>query len=121
MNKWHYFTEDEMRCKCGCGKCEMDEDFMEHLEAAREYGGHPFVITSGYRCEKHDKEVGGAGNHSAGKAVDIAFKDGKEAYGLLQDLNDAEVGFKRIGISFKGKFIHVDDVPDRPTPCLWTY
>ena len=29
MSDWKYFTRKELQCKCGCGKCEMDEGFME--------------------------------------------------------------------------------------------
>lgn len=36
-----HFTENELKCKCGCGRAEMDADFMVKLEQIREYWGKP--------------------------------------------------------------------------------
>ena len=47
------------------------------LEILRSYiGADPIIITSGYRCEKHNAEVGGVANsmHMTGKAADIYVK-----------------------------------------------
>lgn len=43
------------------------------LEPLREYLGKPIVITSGYRCEKLNRKVGGSSSsqHLYGQAVDI--------------------------------------------------
>lgn len=115
---WRYFTFDEMKCK-HCGECHMDDLFMVQLDSAREIAGIPFHINSGYRCPAHDFEVGGSGNHPTGRASDIGFEDSRQAFKILEGLIMAD--FKRIGISFKGKFIHCDRVENRPTPALWSY
>lgn len=43
------------------------------LDPLREAYGHPIIVTSGYRCEKLNKAVGGAASsqHVKGEAADI--------------------------------------------------
>lgn len=46
----------------------------EVLEPARQRLGIPIMVNSGYRCPKHNAEVGGVANsqHMKGEAADIA-------------------------------------------------
>ena len=39
------------------------------------FGGRPYTVSSGYRCAKHNKDVGGVANsrHTIGKAMDGAI------------------------------------------------
>lgn len=112
-----YFKESEFACKC-CGKHPMDQLFMAQLERAREIADTPFVITSGYRCPKHNAEVGSTSkNHTSGKAADIKATDGPTRGKILKGLYRA--GFQRIGISFKGGFIHADSMDDIES--CWNY
>jgi len=102
-----YFPESELACKC-CGECKMDRMFLERLYAARVIAGVPFPINSGYRCEKHNREVGSkTRNHVDGKAVDIACTDSFRRSVILSALFRA--GFKRIGVG--PDFIHADTMP----------
>lgn len=120
-----YFTEDEMRCKCGCGKCHMGPTFMQMLDAARGFAGIPFVVTSGYRCEKHDDEEAAqvhkapSRNHTTGEAVDIDAKNGQDLMIILTAL--IQVGFRRIGVNLTSFWLHADKVPGKTTPCIWGY
>ena len=74
--KW--FKEKELCCKC-CGQLpplarENIEALVENvLDPLRERYGKPIVVNSGYRCAKHNREVGGATNsqHMCGEAADI--------------------------------------------------
>jgi hypothetical protein len=74
--KW--FNEKEFVCRC-CGGLppyakENIEALVENvLDPLRERYGKPIVVNSGYRCPKHNKEVGGATNsqHMKGEAADI--------------------------------------------------
>ena len=74
--KW--FKEKELCCKC-CGQLpplarENMEALVENvLDPLRERYGKPIVVNSGYRCAKHNREVGGATNsqHMCGEAADI--------------------------------------------------
>ena len=67
------FTSREFCCSCGCGSVRVDEKLVQGLQKLRDRLARPIRITSGYRCEKHNREVGGATNslHLTGQAADI--------------------------------------------------
>jgi zinc D-Ala-D-Ala carboxypeptidase len=121
MSKWKYFTEDEVRCKCGCGEVGMDENTMLGLDQLRAHLGFPLIITSGYRCKAHNSAVGGADSskHVLGTALDISVNR-EDAIQLLE--NARRYGFNGIGVSQKGKsrFIHIDSRPYTEA-ALWSY
>ena len=73
-----YFTKGELECKC-CGKCNLTKDFEEHLLALRIIFGRSMKVNSCFRCEKHNKDIGGAKSsyHVKGMAIDIAIPDGQ--------------------------------------------
>lgn len=77
-----HFTAQDFRCKCG-RKHEIliDTDLVDLLEKLFiELNADKVYVQSGYRCPKHDKEVGGSGkgSHTEGKAGDVYYtKDGK--------------------------------------------
>ena len=50
---------------------------QEVLEPLREHAGVPIVISSGYRCRRLNKAVGGVANsqHCTGEAADIRLPD----------------------------------------------
>lgn len=79
-----HFNAQEFRCKCGCKRdILIDTDLIDTLENLMFIlGAEHCNITSGYRCPKHDKEVGGKGNgsHTLGYASDNRFKDKKGKY-----------------------------------------
>lgn len=55
-----YFKPSEFACPhCGEGADKMDTSLLQHLDAARHIAGVPFVITSAYRCDDHNRDVGG--------------------------------------------------------------
>ena len=118
MKRWRYFTEDEFRCHC-CGKLIIDDKLIDLLDKAREIAGVPFIVVSGYRCKKHNAEVGGKPNsaHLVGKAADIKATDSRTRFKIVQAL--VKVGFHRIGIA-KG-FIHCDIDDSKPPEVLWLY
>lgn len=101
---WKYFKLSDFACKC-CGENKIDPVFVDMLEAARNFAGVPFVINSGYRCEKHNKAVGSsADNHPSGEAADISCTEGPMRMKIIEALIRA--GFRRIG--FHKSFIHAD-------------
>lgn len=124
---YKYFKDTELKCKCGtCGSTggEMDLEFMRKLDSIREKCGFPLVVTSAYRCPKHNEltsSTGLSGPHTTGRAIDIAVDRGKAYTFLFWSLT---MGMKGVGLSQKGenRFIHVDDLDDRqPRPTIWTY
>ncbi len=70
---------------CRCGKCShsvpypsiVSEKLMIALQQARNKLNAPIFITSGRRCKKHNKEVGGNENsyHLTGLAADVRADD----------------------------------------------
>ena len=78
--KW--FKEKEFACKC-CGQLpplareNVKALVSEVLDPVREKLGMPIVVNSGYRCEKHNKDVGGVRNsqHLVGEAADVTCAD----------------------------------------------
>lgn len=118
MPIWRYFKLEEFACPC-CGRNEIDHYLVDLLDEARNVAGIPFYITSGFRCEKRNREVGGVPDsaHIKGLAADIYAADSKTRFKIVEAL--IEVGIQRIGIA-KG-FIHADIDMDKPRPALWLY
>ena len=110
-----YFSDDELKCRC-CGKLIIDEEFREQLNLARGIAGFPFIVDSGYRCEKHNTDVGSTStNHTSGKAADIACDNANLKYDMVKALIRA--GLKGIGIA--KTFVHCDT--NRIIPSIWIY
>lgn len=84
------FTSTELQCPC-CGVCDMDGVFLAELQRLRDVIGRPFIISSGYRCEKHNKALSGAKNskHLTGEAVDIYTSDwsSKDLHDLIDEIS----------------------------------
>ena len=114
----NYFSRKEESCRC-CGCGGLVPDFRDKLNEARELAGIPFILTSAFRCEKHNREVGGSAtsSHLAGCAVDIKCADAWSRFKILSAL--LEVGFQRIGIG--RNFIHVDDDLTKSRGVIWDY
>lgn len=109
-----YFKEKEFLCKCGCGKGTFDDmnpKLLKMLDELRGKAGIPIVLSSAFRCSKHNKKVGGVTNssHVKGMAVDMKCYDGRTRFKILKAA--FEVGFRRI--EPKSTWIHVDVDPDK--------
>ena len=118
MIKLKHFKIEEFKCPC-CGKVNMDKNFLLMIDNARERAGIPFRITSGFRCEKHNKEIGGKPDsaHLISHAADIFTYSSSDRLKIIKALLD--VGFRRIGIA--RNFIHVDNDPSKPWGVMWLY
>jgi len=122
------FSKQELACRgphCCQHKALMDPDFMALLQSLRTAVDEPFVITSGYRCADHNKNVGGGVAHPTGRAVDIKA-DSHLAYKILK-LAFLH-GFTGVGIRVCGDnrkdFIHLDTltaIQMASRPCVWSY
>ena len=115
-----YFKPSEFSCKCGCGAgpSEMLRDFLVRLENAREVAGIPFVISSGFRCAKHNKFVSGVSDsaHTLGLAADILVAGSEARHKILASVIKF---FPRVGID--KHFIHVDFDLTKPNPSVFLY
>lgn len=70
------FYRDEFACKCGCGLDTIDEGLVRALQSLRDHFNTSVVVTSGLRCAKHNKAIGGApkSKHMEGIAADFVVK-----------------------------------------------
>lgn len=71
-----HFDADEFVCHCcGRGADKIDKKLIELLERLRALAEAPIHINCGYRCPKHNREVGGVDNsqHTKGTAADITI------------------------------------------------
>jgi GH25 family lysozyme M1 (1,4-beta-N-acetylmuramidase) len=70
-----HFNAQEFRCKCGqAHEILIDNTLISKLEQIfTNLNCSKIIVTSGYRCAKHDKAVGGSGSgqHTKGTAADI--------------------------------------------------
>jgi zinc D-Ala-D-Ala carboxypeptidase len=124
-NRWPYFnpeTDKKMTCSCGCGRMELQDDFMKKIVLARIECGFSFHIISGFRCPKYNNQVsktGFNGPHTTGRALDIAA-DSRQKSQIMRALRS--LGFTRFGIA--KTFIHVDNLTQKENfaeDVIWTY
>ena len=70
-----HFSASELMCPCcGFGADRMSPSMLQMAEEIRaENGGKPMIVSSAYRCAKHNAEVGGVANshHLYGQAMDV--------------------------------------------------
>ena len=113
------FSKAEMSCKCGCGFDIPDTSFINRLQTARSISGVPYKITSGCRCNYHNKAEGGTddSDHITGEGVDIETASSHIRFRVLSGLIKA--GFERIGIG--STFIHAGSAIRNPAGVTWLY
>ena len=93
-----------------CAETKIDDKLVRHLQNIRNHFGAKVLLSSGYRCEKHNKQVKNAAaksRHVSGMAADIK----------VQGVAPAEVakyaesiGVLGIGLyeGSDGSFVHID-------------
>lgn len=101
------FNTNEFDCKCDglCSKTKIDDKLVKYLQQIREHFNAPITITSGYRCEKHNANVGGASGsrHTKGQACDFVVKGVKPA-----DVAKYAESIGVLGIGLYPDFVHID-------------
>jgi uncharacterized protein YcbK (DUF882 family) len=103
-----HFSRKELQCRC-CGRLQLDSRLLEGLEKLRELAGVAIIVHAGYRCPKHNQEIGGVpkSEHLQGLAADIELPviSLQRAYGLALEVPQ----FAQGGIgAYDGGFLHVD-------------
>ena len=87
------FTENELKCKCGCGSFNIDNEFLIRLQAFRYLLKQGMTPTSCCRCEKHNKAVGGVDTSlhrcypKPTCAIDFYCQDLQKAYDVARNTN----------------------------------
>lgn len=110
------FTPQEFQCHC-CGACKMDKKLLQRLQAFRHFCDFPLTLNSAYRCDAHNRAVGGkeSSRHLRGQAVDISLTNipSPKRWRMIEGAVSLFYG-----IGFAKSFIHVDI---RDTKIFWTY
>jgi len=113
-----HFKREDFACPC-CGENKISRDLVEKLERVRNvYYRAPLIVSSGYRCAKHEAEVGGTGaNHPLGLAVDLTGPGNTKIIGA--DLMFLIIGLHAVGVSrivlYRAKrHLHADINPSGP-------
>lgn len=103
------FSKSEFICPC-CGDMLIDPRLVEALQQLRKQARQPVTVLSGYRCERHNKEVGGSkySQHLRGRAADIVI-DGYSPTSM-KVLAESIPAFAKggIGVYHDQGFVHVD-------------
>ena len=114
------FQYKEFDCH-GSGCCSttiVDEKLVAYVQQIRNHFGKPVTITSPYRCETHNKRVGGATKsyHMQGKAVDIVIQgvSSREVAKYAESIGILGIGLYET--SADGYFTHIDT---RTTKSFW--
>lgn len=103
------FTREELQCKCGCQRFNVDNEFLIRLQAFRYILNQPMTVTSCCRCVSHNINVGGEPSSchqcetKKATACDFICKDLKKAYDLA-----CKCGlFNEVIFYQKKRFIHL--------------
>ena len=79
------FKVSEFACKC-CGENRIDQRILDMAQTIRDELGVPVKVNSGYRCETHNRNVGGV-NKKYDKNGKLISKGSNHMYGLAADLS----------------------------------
>lgn len=108
-----HFHSTEFKCKCGCGKIYIDEGLVNNLETLfSKLNASKCIISSGYRCSKHDKNVGGNGygQHTKGYAADCVYydKNGKIIPAKIVVCVAYDLGIFKGMANINSNYVHLD-------------
>lgn len=110
-----HFNVQEFKCKCGKEhEILLNTDLVDKLEKLYSaLNCSKIIVTSGYRCVAHDKNVGGSGSgqHTKGNAADICCygQDGQPISSKTVCCTAQDIGFTGIAnIDTSYQYTHVD-------------
>ena len=101
MNGIKHFSLSEFKCHCGCGETRIDIRLVKILDEIRDYYGKPLIVTSGVRCPKHNKEVGGSST-----SWHQSTRGGKASDFYVEGVNVTELLSHCIDLRNQGKIRH---------------
>lgn len=118
ISKNFQYKEFDCHGKGCCSTTIIDEKLVEYVQRIRDHFGKPVTITSPYRCEVHNKRVGGATKsyHMQGKAADIVVQgvSSREVAKYAESIGILGIGLYET--SADGYFTHIDT---RTTKSFW--
>lgn len=114
-----FFKLNEIKCRCGCGRCIVKPRFYFKMNLLRALVKRPLHPTSWNRCEKHNRNEGGSdtSSHLKGWACDLVSTD--RAFSERVFYFAGKIGFRGVGGS--ADFVHLDDDPAKPIDRVWNY
>lgn len=117
MENYTIPRDDRLLCRCGCGH-NVKQALRDALSRLEKELGRPLLVTSGARCQEHNRRVSGAKSslHLSGMAVDVVSRDVQDQLDILREAR--LVGFRGFGRSMSGTYIHLDLGIHRPA---WAY
>lgn len=109
-----HFRFEEFRCRC-CGRIPPGvrgniEALVDNvLDPARRVFGGPVSVSSGYRCPKHNAEVGGVSGsqHLKGEAADICCGDNERLAGIIEQNGRYDQLIRYMDGNGRVRFVHV--------------
>lgn len=118
ISKNFQYKEFDCHGKGCCSTTIIDEKLIEYVQRIRDHFGKPVTITSPYRCEVHNRRVGGATKsyHMQGKAADIVVQgvSSREVAKYAESIGILGIGLYET--SADGYFTHIDT---RTTKSFW--
>ena len=104
------FKVSEFACKC-CGENHIDQRVLDMAQTIRDELGVPVRVNSGYRCDEHNRRVGGVkgSKHTKGQAADLSCKLGAGTMFEAVKKLHAQGKLPQLDYCIKYKtFIHID-------------
>ena len=106
------FKVNEFACKC-CGANKIEQTLINMCQVIRNKMSIPLHVNSGYRCLKHNSEVGGVKGsyHTKGLAADLSCS--KKAMNIFLAVHELYVMGQLSELSYcilylSKNFVHVD-------------
>ena len=100
------FNSNDFDCKCKqlCDETLLDSRIPNLLQQLEDELGFQIIITSAYRCEQHNKNVGGSttSTHLEGLAVDLWCEDMDKLAKAIERINP------EYSIGRYNGFLHLD-------------
>jgi hypothetical protein len=109
--RWKNFSPAVIACR-GAGSLRVHEEALDKLQALRDRLGKPLIVRSAYRCQGHNRAVGGAprSKHMDGTAFDIAMANHDP---VAFEAAARAVGFLGFRYYPRSGFMHIDLGPAR--------
>lgn len=110
-----YLTHSEIQCRCSYSECTRTLVLLSTATSfylTRKAYGRPVRVNSGFRCQKHNKDVGGRENsfHQIGFAIDI-MPEGAYTLGDLNKLDDTARLYFDVVLRYDN-FLHCHNLDD---------
>lgn len=103
-----HFSRKELACRC-CGRLQIDGRLIDALEDLRNRAGVPIAVHAGYRCPKHNLEVGGVPNSEHTLGWPPTFMSPRSVCRRCTSLLARCRNLPRGGIgAYDSNFLHVD-------------